>query len=175
MRLINFISIWVLLPTLTFSQNSSELETKKGFKEIKLLNNISTVKTSDVNRGNGAARYRYAGDSKTVYNVAIEDIFIETDGSDLIRKIRIFMPTVSDEIFFSLSKQIKNDFGTPCFTYSKENSGSGSLAWKTDKLYMEYSWEYSSWGKWKPVVNIGLLMDLPPEIRKIYENPKDGF
>lgn len=165
----------LLLSTFTFGQNSTELNSKQGFKEIKLLNNISTVKTSDVNKGIGASRYKYAGDSKTVYNVSIEDIYIETDGANLIRKIKIFLKTLDDDTFFPFTKQIKTDFGQPCFSYSKENSGSGSLAWKTDKLYMEYIWEYESWGKWKPVIVLGLLQDLPADIRKIYENPKDGF
>ena len=148
---------------------------EKGFKEIKILNNISTVKTSDVNKGNGASRYRYDGNSKTVYNVDIDDIHIETDGIDQIRKIKMILNTMEDNTFFSFTKQIKADFGNPCYSCCKGNSGNGSLVWKTEKLYMEYIWEYFSWGKWKPVIVIGILQDLPTDIRKMYEDPKDGF
>lgn len=158
-----------------FAQNSTELETKQGFKEIKLLNNISSVKTSDINKGNGGARYRYAGESKSLYNVVIEDIWIESDGSNLIREIRLILPTIDDDAFFAFRKKIQDDFGTSCFSYLNKSSGNGTLAWKTDKIYMEFVWEYSSWGKWKPVIILGLLMDLPSDMKKAFENPKDGF
>ncbi len=157
------------------AQISSELEAKNGFKEIKILNNISTVKAVEVKRGEGGVRYKYTGDSYTLYNRRFANVYIETDRNDLIRKITLELATLEDDDFFSFTDRLKKDLGRFCSGYTDDKSGNGFLAWKSSQLYLEYRWKYSSWGKWDPVLVIGRLGDLPASAKAIYENTKDGF
>lgn len=159
-----------------FGQISEELEKKQGFREIKILNDINTVKTSYVNKGVDASRYMYAGDSKFLFEQSIDEIHIETDGKNLIRKIRIFMSPLENDIFFSFAKRLKAEFGTSCYVYSKQNSADGTMVWKTNFLYLDFIFSSISWNKMSVTINIGLQKDLPPDIRKImFEKQDDGF
>lgn len=166
----------LLFSTTIFGQNiSDELERKNGFKEIKLNNDISTIKTDYFTETENAKIYKYKGDATTVFDVKTLDIVIETPKNDTkIKTIRLILPRLSDEPYFALGKKLKETFGATSYSKLKtEGTTEGMMVWASNSLFLEYIYNYKGDGIWIVLIQVGRLKDLPQEKRDLYTG--NGF
>ncbi|NOT93555.1 hypothetical protein [Ferruginibacter sp.] len=175
-RKIKLLFVSLSIFTCSFGQIfSKELEIRSGFKEIKLDSGVHKISCSYIGMTDTTRIFKYTGLSKFVYDAAISELFIESDVHLKITKLKIFTEKLSDEVFFSLPKKLKETFGEPNTIYKENTKTVGSIAWISKSNYLEFIYTYHERGLWNVTIVMGKLHDLSKEVQDIYLKKNDDF